>query len=132
MAKAKKVKQLSFEMPDRPGLLSEVTSAVSEAKVNITAICAYGMEGKAYFMLTTDSNAAAKKRLAKLGVTTKEEEVFAVEMANKAGELRNAAKALAGAGININYMYGTAAAGKTAVCVFSTSDDKKAIKAINK
>lgn len=132
MAKARKVKQLGFEMADRPGLLSEVTGAVSSAKVDIRAICAYGMEGKAYFMMTTDSNARARKGLVKLGVQAKEEDVIAVEMANKAGELKKTAKRLADAGININYMYGTAATGRTAIGIFSTSDDNKAIRAINK
>jgi predicted amino acid-binding ACT domain protein len=66
MAKAKKVKQLSFMMPDRAGLLSEVTTALAGAKVNIKAICAYGMQGEATFMLTADSNAKAKKALAPL------------------------------------------------------------------
>ncbi|MBI4681609.1 MAG: ACT domain-containing protein, partial [Nitrospirae bacterium] len=46
---AKKIKQLSFGMKDKPGLLAEVTAALNGAKVNISSICAYGMEGKAYF-----------------------------------------------------------------------------------
>ena len=33
MAKAKRVKQLSFMMPNRAGLLSEISAAVSAAKV---------------------------------------------------------------------------------------------------
>ena len=66
MAKALKTNQLSFTMPDRAGLLSEVTTALSGAKVNISAICAYEMEHSAYFMLTTDSNAKAKKAIARL------------------------------------------------------------------
>jgi hypothetical protein len=66
MAKAKKVKQLSFMMPDRAGLLSEISTALAGAKVNIGAICAYGMQNEATFMLTADSIAKAKKALTKL------------------------------------------------------------------
>lgn len=132
MAKAKRAKQLSFGMPDKPGLLSQVTTAIAGAKVNISSICAYGMEGKAYFMLTTDSNAKAKKALSMLNVTVEEGDVCEVEMLNKPGELRKAAKRIADAGINIYYIYGTTSAGKTSVCIFSTADDKKALKVINK
>lgn len=132
MAKSKKLKQLSFGMPDRAGLLSEITSVIARAKVNITALCAYGMEGKAYCMMTTESNAKAKKALSPLGVEIEEEEVVAVDMPNRVGELQKVAKRIADAGININYMYGTTAAGKSSTCIFSTADDKKAIKAINK
>jgi hypothetical protein len=132
MAKAKKVKQLSFSMPDRPGLLSEITGAISGAKVNINAVCAYAMDNNAFFMMITESNAKAKKAVSKLNITPKEEDVIAVEMPNTTGSLQKVAKRISDAGININYMYGTAGAGKSSVCVFSTSDDKKAIKAINK
>ena len=132
MAKAAKAKQLSFSMPDRPGLLSEVTNVVRKAKVDITAICAYAMDNSAFFMLNTDSSAKARKALASLGVAVEEEGVVAVEMPNKVGELEKVAKKIAEAGINIGYMYGTAATGKTSICIFKTSDDMRAIRVINK
>lgn len=132
MAKAKKLKQLSFTMPNRAGLLSEVTVAVLGAKVNINTLCAYELENNAYFMLTVDSNAKAKKALAKLGVETKEEDVVAVEMSNRVGELEKVSKKIADAGININYIYGTTGTGKSSICVFKTSDNTKAIILINK
>ncbi len=132
MAKAKKVKQLSFMMPDRAGLLSEVTTALANAKVNINAICAYGMQGEANFMFTTNSNTKAKKVLAPLGAEIKEGDVFSVELTNKPGELQKVAKKIADAGINILYLYGTTAAGRTAAGIFSTSDDAQAIKVVNR
>jgi hypothetical protein len=132
MAKAKKAKQLSFTMANRVGLLSEVSSALVKAKVNIAAICAYEMEGRAYFMTITNKNAQAKKALAPLGVRISEEDVIAVEMPNKVGELQKVAKKIADAWIDINYMYGTVGTGKSSICVFKTADDKKATKVINK
>ncbi len=132
MTRGKKVKQLSFTLPTRAGLLSDVTGALAKAKVNITAICAYEMAGNAYFMLTTDSVAKAGKCLAFLRIGLEEEGVVVVEMPNKAGELQKVAKRIADAGINIDYMYGTAATGRSSTCVFKTSDDTKAIRVINK
>ena len=132
MAKARKVKEISFEMPDKVGLLSEVTTAIAKAKVNITAICAYAMENSATFMLTTDSNAKAKKALAPLGVTIEEVDVVEVDVSNKSGELQKVAKKITDGGIDIEYMYATAGKGKTATCIFKTADDSKTIKVINK
>ncbi len=133
MAKAKKVKQLSFMMPDRAGLLFEITTVLAAAKVNINAICAYGMQNQATFMLTADSIAKAKKALVPLDVVElKENDVLAVEITNKPGELQKVAKKISDAGINILYMYGTSAAGRTAIGIFSTSDDAQAIRSINK
>jgi hypothetical protein len=132
MAKAKKVKQLSFEITDKAGLLSEITGVITGGKINLTAACAYAMGEKAYFMLNADSAAKAKKALSKLGITAQEDDVVEVEMPNKPGELDKVAKKIAGAGINIEYMYATAGTGKSSTCIFSTSDNKKTIQAINK
>ncbi len=132
MTKAKRVKQLSFMMPDRAGRLSEITTALAGAKVNVSNICAYSMQGEANFMLTADSNAKAKKALASLGVEIKEYDVIVVEMPNKPGELQKVARKIADAGINIIYMYGTTVSGRSATCVITTSDNAKAVKLINK
>jgi hypothetical protein len=132
MAKAKKSKQLSFTMTNKVGLLSEVSRAIASAKVNITAICAYEMENEAEFMLITQGNKKVKKALSPLKVKIEEEDIITVEMPNKVGELQKVAKKISDGGIDINYMYGTAGTGKSSICVFKTSDDKKAIKVINK
>ncbi len=132
MAKATKVKQLQVTLSNKVGLLSEVAAAIAAAKVNITAICGYEMENNALFMITTESSARAKKALAPMGGTITEVDVIAIEMANKAGQLMKIARRIADAGININYIYGTSAAGKTGTCIVKTADDKKAIKLINK
>ena len=132
MARARKAKEISFTMPNKPGLLSEVTTAIAGEKVNITAICAYAMGNTAYFMLTTASNVKAKKTLAPFGVTIEERDVVEVELLNMPGELQKIAKRIANAGIDIEYMYATAGAGKSTTCVFKTADDQRTIKVINK
>ena len=132
MAKAKRAKQLSFTIPNKTGLLSEITTAVAGTKANISAICAYEQDKRAYFLLITDSNAKAKKPLDKLKIKTKEEDVVVVEMPNKIGELQKVSEKIADAGINIDYMYGTTGTGRSSVCVFKTSDNKKAVGVINK
>lgn len=131
MAKAKKVRLISFTLPNKVGLLSEITTAINRAKTNINAIDAYELEGKANFMLLADNTAKTKKALAPLGVKIKETDVLAVEITNRVGELKKLADKFAKAKININYMYGTTGPGKTGTCIFKTSDDKKAIKVIN-
>jgi len=128
MAKASKVKQINFETKNKMGMLSEISTALSRAKVNIKAICAYGMGEKAYFMLVTNNNSKARRVLVKLKAKTVEDDVIAVEMPNRIGQLKKAADMIAGAGIDIQYMYGTAGVGKTSLCIFKTANDKKALK----
>jgi len=131
MARVRKVKEIRLFMLDKVGLLSEVTTAIAKAKVNINTICAYAMENHAFFMLTTSSHAKAKKALAPLGFGIEEKDVIQVEVPNKPGELRKVAEKIADAGVDIEYMYATTG-GSKATCIFKTADDQKAMKVIRK
>ena len=131
MANAVKLKQLSFTLPDKIGLLSEVTAFITAAKINIEAICAYGMGDEGYFMIITDNNAKAKKVIANMGAEVKTEDVIAVEVPNKMGQLQQVAKKISDAGIDISYIYGSPVKQKMTL-IFKTTDDKKALKALAK
>ena len=129
MAKTMKMRQLSFSLPNRIGLLSELSTFLTAAKINIEAICAYGMGDEGYFMIVTDNNAKAKKVISQMGAEVKVEDVIAVEMPNKVGQMRQAAKHISDAGVDIHYVYGSPVKGKMTV-IFKTADDKKALKAL--
>lgn len=131
MAVANKLKQLSFSLPNKVGLLAQVASAISQAKVNIEAICAYEMDDKGFFMLVTDNNAKAKNVLTKMGANVEVEDVLLVNVPNKVGQLEKLAKKIAEAGIDIYYAYGSPGAGKTTCLVFKTANDGRALKALN-
>jgi len=132
MVKASKVKQISFSMPNNVGLLMEVTEALAKAKINIEALCAYAWEElEAYFMIVTDDNAKAKKVISKMGAKVEMEDVVALEVPNKVGQLHEAAKKIATSGIDIYYLYGSPAKGKMTL-IFKTENDKRALKALAK
>ena len=130
MIKATKVKQLSFSLPSRIGLLSEVSSFITAAKINIEGICAYEMGEQGFFMLITDNNTKAKKILSAMGAEVTSEEIITVEMPNRLGELQKVAKKISDAGIDITYIYGSPAKGKMTI-VLKTANDKKALKVLN-
>lgn len=132
MSEAKKTKQLNIEIPNSVGLLAAVGTALSKAKVDIEALCAYEMGGTATFMLIVDDTAKGKKALATLGGKITVDDVIAVEIPNKRGAIEKVAGKIAAAGIDIAYTYGTAGGCKKPLCVIKTTDDKKALKALNK
>ncbi len=131
MANATKTRLLSFSTEDRPGLLAQITQALAKARVNITAMCAYRWDNTAYVDLAVDAPPTARRELAKMGIKAGTEDAIAAEMPNKAGELDKVTSALAAAGIDISYMYGTASSGRTSTAIFSTSDNKAALKALS-
>jgi hypothetical protein len=132
MAKASKVKQLFFSLPNNVGLLMEITEALAKAKINVEAICAYAWEElNASFMVVTDNNTKAKNVLSRMGAKVELEDVIALEVPNKVGELHKATKKIAFAGIDIYYLYGSPAKGKMTL-ILKTENDKKALKALAK
>jgi len=129
MTKAMKLKQLSFSLPDKIGLLAELTAFITAAKINIEAICAYGMGEEGYFMIITDNNTKAKKVISQMGAEVKVEDVIAVEVPNKVGQLQQVARKISDAGVDISYIYASPVKQRmTIIC--KTADDKKAFKAL--
>ena len=131
MATATKQKQLSFTLPNKIGLLWELTSFITAARINIEAICAYGMGDEGYFMIITDNNAKAKKVISQMGAEVKIEEVIAVEVTNEVGQLQQLAKKISDAGTDISYVYGSPVKRKMTL-IFKTANDRKALKALTK
>lgn len=132
MAIAAKAKQLSFEMPNKVGLVHELTAALSAAKINITSLFGIETGDMAIIMLITSDNMAAKKLLKKMGANAGSTDVVTIELANKPGEFTKVTGVLAEAGIDIISALGTAGNAKMSMVVLKTSDDKKVLKLLNK
>ncbi len=132
MATAAKVKQLSFEMPNKVGLMAEISAALSKSKINIISLFGIEVEDMAIIMLITSDNAAAKKLLKKMGVEAGATDVVTIEMANKPGEFAKVSDIIAQAGIDIITVMGTAGSSKSSMIAVKTSDDKKVLKLLNK
>lgn len=130
MAKANKVNHLIVETPDEVGMMAKVCSAVSDAGVNIKALCAYVEDEKGYFMLLTDDNSKAEQALKSAGFGVSQEEAVAVELDNEIGAAKRMAKKLADAGVNLKKCYGSTGNGTMALLVFNSSDNEKAIRTL--
>ncbi|HUW23290.1 MAG TPA: ACT domain-containing protein [bacterium] len=130
MAKANKVNHLIVETPDEVGMMAKVCSAVSDAGVNIKALCAYVEDEKGYFMFLTDDNSKAEQALKSAGFGVSQEEAVAVELDNEIGAAKRMAKKLADAGVNLKKCYGSTGNGTMALLVFNSSDNEKAIRAL--
>lgn len=131
MASAKIVGQLNVTTQDKPGMLSEVSSVIAQEGINIEAICAYGMEGKAIFYLVTKNNAKAKQALAAKGWGVEEEDVIMLELENKPGALNEVSSKLKAKNVNLQYCYGSACS-STCPCFFvlKADNNKLAIEAL--
>lgn len=132
MAIAAKAKQLSFEMPNKVGLMAEISAALSKSKINIISLFGIETGDMAIVMLITSDNAAAKKLLKKMGADAGAIDVITVEMPNKPGEFSKVSDIIARAGIDIHTVMATAGSARNSMIVLKTSDDKKVLKLLNK
>ncbi len=132
MAKAKKAGLIVAVLPDRVGLLAEISGLLSGAAVNIEAICAYRTGQNAEFLIMVDNIGKARKALEDTDAEIREEEVTTVELPHRPGELAAAAKKLADDGINIEYSWSVAGSGSAATWILRTDNPSKAIAALNR
>ncbi len=124
-----KAKELKFRVPDAPGKLGEITSALAAKKVNLRAINAWVEGTEGVIRLVANKAAAAKKILGTMGIMAEEKDVLELELADKPGTLAEVTTKLGKAGINIGHvMIGTAPARKCTVFI-GVPDLKAAAKA---
>ncbi|HEX2647653.1 MAG TPA: ACT domain-containing protein [Candidatus Dormibacteraeota bacterium] len=124
-----RAKQLSLTVPDRPGMLGEIATALGAKKVNIVGMCAATQGGGGMIWMVVDKNAAAKKIFAANGWTATEDEVVAVTLSDTPGSLGRYATKLGKAGVNISFAYaGSAGSARKLTAYLGVSDIKAALK----
>lgn len=124
-----RAKQLTVTVPDRPGTLGEIATALGAKKVNIVGFAGAKQGDQGMIWLVVDKTAAAKKVFAANGWSATEDEVLAVTLPDSPGSLGRFAAKLGKAGVNITFGYtGSAGSARKTNAYFGVSDLKAALK----
>lgn len=117
-------KEVVVTTPDEIGVLSRISTAIAESRVNIRAICAYEMGDLAHLRLVTDDNERAIKALERAGFKATEHEVLLCEVSPHVlhSEMD---KIVSGYDIKNNYWCASAHSGEHAMLVFSPTTSLK-------
>ena len=127
------IKQLSVFVENRTGSLLDVTSAISEAHVNIRAVASFDTPDFGIMRLVVDKPEDAKNYLTGKGFVVRIHEVIGVELEDKKGNLNQMLAILAENGINVNYIYSfVIRQGMAPVMVFDTDDYQHAEDVLKK
>lgn len=125
-----KATELKVRVPDRPGVLGEITTALAKRSVNLRAVNAWVEGDEGVIRLVAEPSVDARKELNVLGLDVTELDVVALELPDRPGALAEKATALGNAGVNITHVFvGTAAAGRATVFL-GVSDLPKALKVV--
>ncbi|MBQ8730315.1 MAG: ACT domain-containing protein [Lachnospiraceae bacterium] len=99
------LKQISVFVENQAGSLMNVTSALKDNNISIRAIASFDTPEFAILRLIVDKPEEAKEALSKLGFIVRLNEVMAIELEDKVGNLNDLLTTLATNEISINYIY---------------------------
>lgn len=125
-----KVSQISVFLENKSGRLAEVTQALAENDINIRALCIAETIDYGVLRLIANDPARARRVLAERGFTVTETHVLVVEIEDRPGALARVIKALAEAGINIEYIYAFLTRSEKAFVVFRLEKMEEAAKTL--
>ena len=117
------VKQISVFLENRKGQLNEITKILAQAGINLLALNIAETTEYGIVRIIVDDVAAATDALISAGMVVKVSDVSRVTISNSVGGLNSALQKIAGAGIDIEYMYSMVSGdSENADMVFKTAD----------
>ena len=126
-----KVEQISVFLENKTGRLSEVTTILAEAKVNIRALALADTSDFGVLRLIVDNIELANDVLKENGFTVGKTEVLAAEVDDQPGGLNRILDILKDQAINVEYMYAYVShTGRDAVMIFRFDNIEGAAKVL--
>ncbi|GKX30405.1 amino acid-binding protein [Vallitalea longa] len=123
------IKQLSVFLENKSGRLSDVTEALSENGINISALSVADTSEYGILRLIVGRPEKAYELLKNLGFSVSLTDVICLIIPNESGTLYKAIKVLASNGVSIEYMYAYAMNGDASV-IMKVSEVNKAIETL--
>ncbi|MEM4347948.1 MAG: ACT domain-containing protein [Candidatus Anstonellaceae archaeon] len=99
------MKQMTVIVPDKVGLLADISYILGKAKINIDSVSVASTEGTAILTFFLKDEKKAAQLLRQNGYKVLESEVFIARLKDRPGELSELSSKLAEANINILNLY---------------------------
>ena len=127
------VTQFSIFLPNKPGVLAQVSRQLAQAKVNVIAMTMMDSSEHGVLRLVMSDAPRLHAALTPLNLPMTETDVLLLEMSNRPGALAEVCGRLAEAHVNISYAYVTTGTqGGRTKGIFKVADTRKAMKVLKK
>jgi len=110
------------DLPNRPGSLADVSEALGERGVNITAIGATTSGSTGTVAFTADDDAGARAVLEARGWGFREVGTVVASLEHRPGSLGTAARRIADAGVNLEALFASGMEGGKVQVAFGVGD----------
>lgn len=124
------MRDCSIQLTNNPGDLARVAQALGRRGVNIKALAAISVEGKAMTHILPDDIVVARSALEAANIRFTESEVHVVLLENKAGMLADVTGRLGEAGVNLEALYIAGLADDLVELAIVSDNPKKAKKVL--
>lgn len=122
------VEQISIFLENKSGRLAEVTSALSEAGINIRALYLADTADFGILRLIVSDTEKARQTLKEKGFTVEKTKVVAIEVPDRPGGLSKILSTIKDEGINVEYMYAfVEKSGENALVIFRFDEIEKSV-----
>lgn len=99
------IKQISVFIENKPGVLANVTAALSQAGIDVRALSLADTQDFGILRMIVDDIEKAKNVLTGVGCVTSVNNVLAAEVPDEPGAMTHILEGIAETGLNIEYMY---------------------------
>ena len=124
------VKQISVFIENRRGRMEQVCGCLSENGINIISIILADTNEYGLLRMIVSDTDKAKKVLTEAGFSAIVTDVIAVQFPHTAGTLKVFLDFFGAEELNVEYMYGLSTSASDAIIIFKTSENDKAVQAI--
>ncbi|MBO4548314.1 MAG: hypothetical protein J5758_03780, partial [Abditibacteriota bacterium] len=97
--------QLTIFIENKAGRVLSLTESLAENHINLMSVCVADTSEYGLVRLIVDKPEAARECLKEKGFSVRRTEIIAVELQNVPGSLNKVIRAVADAGLSIEYMY---------------------------
>ena len=127
------IEQISIFLENKSGRLAEVTSVLSETRINIRALYLADTADFGILRLIVNDTETALQVLKENGFTVTKSEVVAIEVPDRPGGLSQILNTIKDEGINVEYMYAfVEKSGENAIVIFRFDELDKAVDVLRK
>jgi hypothetical protein len=123
-------KEILITADNKVGTLANISRILADHGINVEGVAGYASaNNEAKIMLVAEDTLRAKEALQKAGFKSiRENEVVVVDLENKPGAMKSITAKMAGAAIDIKYIYGTTCpTGCPARVILATDNNEKAV-----